>query len=112
MDKAAIILVGLSYSGKSIVGKMIADRLGWPFVDTDDIVVNLSGGMSIQQIFAEWGEERFRGLETQALGLACARGKAVIATGGGAVLHSGNRAMISGAGIVVWLNTQPSTLYH
>ena len=109
MDKAAIILVGLSYSGKTAVGRIIADRLGWPFVDTDDQVVALAGGKSIPDIFAEWGEARFRGLESQSLGLACGRGRAVIATGGGVVLNSGNRAMITGSGIVVWLDAQPST---
>ncbi len=112
MDKAAIILVGLSYSGKTAVGRIIADRLGWPFVDTDDQVVALAGGKSIPDIFAEWGEARFRGLESQSLGLACGRGRAVISTGGGVVLNSGNRAMLTGSGIVVWLDAQPSTLYQ
>lgn len=112
MEKSAIILVGLSYSGKSAVGRLIADRLGWPFIDTDDQAVALAGAKSIPAIFAEWGEVRFRGLESQSLGLACSRGKAVIATGGGIVLNGGNRAMLSGSGIVFWLDARPSTLHQ
>src|SRR3972149_7658634 len=94
MQKSSIILVGLSYTGKSVVGREVARRLGWPFVDTDDLVVPLAGGKSIPDIFADWGEARFRGLESQALGMACGSPRRVIATGGGAVLDAGNRAMM------------------
>lgn len=112
MDKQAIILTGLSYTGKTVVGRAIAQMLGWPFVDTDDLVVNLAEGKSIPDIFAEWGEARFRGLEKQAVGQACSRGKVVVSTGGGAVLDAGNRAMLAGAGVVFWLDAKPSTIYH
>ena len=47
MQKSSIILVGLSYTGKSVVGREVARHLGWPFVDTDDLVVPLAGGKSI-----------------------------------------------------------------
>ncbi|MBI2888173.1 MAG: 3-dehydroquinate synthase [Chloroflexi bacterium] len=112
MQKTALILVGLSYTGKSVVGREIARRLGWPFVDTDDRAVALAGGKPIPEIFSEWGEARFRGLESQSLGLACGQGRAVIATGGGAVLDAGNRAMMAGAGVVVWLDAHPSAIYQ
>ena len=110
MLKSSIILVGLSYTGKSSVGQLIARRLGWPFKDTDDIVVRLAEGKPISEIFYKWGEERFRGIERQALGLACSETHAVISTGGGAVLDSGNRAMMSGSGVVFWLDAQPRVL--
>ncbi len=112
MNKQAIILTGLSYTGKTVVGRTIAQMLGWRFVDTDDLVVPLAEGRSIPQIFAEWGEARFRGLEKQALGAACSMGKAVIATGGGVPLDAGNRAMMAGAGVVFWLDAKPSTIYQ
>ncbi|MSQ27647.1 MAG: 3-dehydroquinate synthase [Dehalococcoidia bacterium] len=112
MQKQALILVGLSYTGKSLVGREIAKRIGWPFVDTDDQAVNLAGGLSIPDIFSEWGEDRFRALERQSLGLACGRGRAVIATGGGVVLDGGNRAMLGSSGVVFWLDARPSTIYQ
>src|SRR3990172_6740432 len=112
MQKSSIILVGLSYTGKSVVGREVARRLGWSFVDTDDLVVPLAGGKSIPQIFSDWGEAGCRGLESQALGMACGRGRSVIATGGGAVLDAGNRAMMAGSGVVVWLDAHASTIYQ
>ena len=110
MQKPSIILIGLPYTGKSVVGREIARRLGWPFIDTDDQVVSLAGGKPIPEIFSEWGEARFRGLERQSLGLACGRGRAVIATGGGIVLDGGNRAMLAISGVVFWLDARPSTI--
>ncbi len=62
MPKDSIVLVGLSCTGKSSVGKLVARRLGWTFRDTDELIPSLAGGMSIPEIFAEWGEARFRGL--------------------------------------------------
>ena len=110
MQKHAIILIGLSYTGKSLVGKEIARRLGWPLVDTDDQAVNLAGGLPIPQIFSEWGEDRFRALERQSLGMACGRERSVIATGGGIILDGGNRAMLAASGVVFWLDARPSTI--
>ncbi len=110
MQKTSIILVGLSYTGKSSVGKLIARRLGWPFKDTDDMVVSLAGGKPVAEIFSDWGEERFRGLERQALGLACSEPRAVISTGGGAGLDGGNRALMAGSGVVFWLDAHPGTI--
>ena len=103
--------VKLHRAGKSLVGREIATRIGWPFVDTDVQAVNLAGGLSIPDIFSEWGEDRFRALERQSLGLACGRGRAVIATGGGVVLDGGNRAMLGSSGVVFWLDARPSTIY-
>ncbi len=112
MQKTALILIGLSYTGKTTVGKEIARRLAWPFVDTDDLAVALAEGKPLPEIFSEWGEARFRGLESQALGMACGRGRVVVATGGGAVLDAGNRALMAGAGVVVWLDAHARTIYE
>ncbi len=112
MDKQAIILTGLSYTGKTVIGKAIAQMLGWPFTDTDDLCVSIAEGKSIPDIFAEWGEDRFRAIEKQALSMACSRGRVVVSTGGGAVLDPANRVLMQGAGVVFWLDAKPSTIYQ
>ena len=61
-EKANIILTGFSFTGKSAVGQEVARRLGWRFADSDDEIVALAG-KGIPDIFAPYGEERFRELE-------------------------------------------------
>ncbi|NQT48355.1 MAG: shikimate kinase, partial [Chloroflexi bacterium] len=77
-----IILIGFSTTGKSEVGRQVADYLGWELIDTDEDIVRLSG-KSIDEIFAQDGEEHFRQIERQVLSGACARERAVISAGGG-----------------------------
>ncbi|MBI4302587.1 MAG: bifunctional shikimate kinase/3-dehydroquinate synthase, partial [Chloroflexi bacterium] len=112
MDKRTpqnIILTGFSYTGKSQVGKEVARRLGWAFVDTDDLVVALAG-KSIEDIFAQEGEERFREWERQAIKKACIRKDAVIATGGGTIVNAQNRELMAQSGIIVCLEAKPNTI--
>ena len=79
-----LVLTGMPGSGKSTVGRRLAERMGREFVDMDDLIVKLAG-KGIPDIFREDGEEAFRRLETQAA-QQCGREKSlVIATGGGAV---------------------------
>lgn len=111
MNRNNIILIGFSYTGKSSVGKLVAQRLGWRFVDIDQRVEGIAG-KRIPQIFARGGESQFRALERQALSLACSVGDSVIATGGGAVVEWGNRALMSGSGVVVLLEAKPQTIYQ
>ena len=106
-----IILIGFSGSGKSIVAQGVARRLGWQAIDTDDEIVKLTG-KPISDIFAQQGEERFRELESQVLQQACARSKAVIAMGGGAILNAGNRELMSRSGVVVCLEAKPRTIHQ
>ena len=61
-----IILVGVMASGKSAVGSVISDRLGWTLVDTDDRIVSILG-KSISEVFAESGEEYFREKEEEVI---------------------------------------------
>ena len=77
-----LILTGLPGSGKSTVGRELASRLGWGFVDLDDLVVERAG-RSVEQIFAEWGEGRFRELEAMATIEVRGRDPLVLAPGGG-----------------------------
>jgi len=87
----------------------VAHRLGWPFVDTDVLVLALSG-KSIPDIFDQDGEERFRAWEKLALKQALGQEPAVIATGGGLVMDSQNRDALRATGLVVCLEAQPETI--
>src|SRR5712692_9071603 len=78
----AVVLVGLSGSGKSTVGQLVATTLGVPYLDTDDAIA-ARAGKPVPQVFAEEGEERFRDLETEVIVEQATRlGHCVIATGG------------------------------
>jgi len=101
-----IILVGPMGSGKSAVGRLLAQRMGRQFVDVDARVEEQSG-RTIAAIFAAEGEVRFRVRESSALADALSKPAQVIATGGGAILEAGNRAAMRSAGTVVYLRVNP-----
>ncbi|HWE62615.1 MAG TPA: shikimate kinase [Chloroflexota bacterium] len=103
----AIVLIGLSGSGKSTIGKELAGSLALPFRDTDRLI-EARAGRTIAQIFAAEGEERFRALEAEVIAGAC-RERAVVATGGGAVLRERNRIAMREGNLVIWLDP-PLTL--
>jgi len=105
MNPNCIVLVGLSGSGKSTVGQIVARKLGWQFLDTDAMVEEASG-MSIPEIFSQQGEAAFRARERDALADATSRDNVVVATGGGAVTTPEGRELI-GRGFVVWLVVSP-----
>ncbi len=98
-------------SGKSSVGRLIAGRLGFQFVDTDALIVQRAG-MEIAQIFAREGEERFRDLETAALESLAHRERCVIATGGGVVLRERNRELLREIGFVVLLTASEEVIFE
>ena len=106
-----IILIGFSTTGKSRVGGVLAQQLGWSLVDTDEEIAKLVG-KPIPQIFAEDGEEHFRKLERQVLAKACQKERTVIAAGGGAILDEQNRELIRRSGIVVCLEASVETIYQ
>jgi shikimate kinase len=102
-------LVGMMGCGKSAVGRELARRLGWAFIDTDDLVEAMTG-FSVASLFEKLGEEGFRAEESRALRLAAARKSVVVATGGGAVLREANRALMHKSGWVAYLETDPTVL--
>jgi shikimate kinase len=105
-----LLLVGMMGSGKTTVGRLVARRLGRPFLDSD-AEVERSTGRSVAQIFAADGEAAFRVEERRVLEEAVASpAPAVIAVAGGAVLDPHNRSVIEHAGTVVWLRADPATL--
>ena len=108
-----IALVGYRGTGKSTIGRLVADRLhdaGWSdrFADTDSLVEQ-TAGRSIADIFAREGEEAFRDLESTALDAALASGD-VIATGGGIVLRPENRIRLRESAVVFWLQAPADVL--
>ncbi|MGQ0804044.1 MAG: shikimate kinase [Actinomycetota bacterium] len=109
-DTPHLVLVGLMGVGKTTVGYQCAKRMGRPFVDTDDLV-QTAAGMTVAELFTMSGEGRFRAMEREAVADACASPvPAVIACGGGAVLHTDNRRQVKRSGFVVWLQAPPEVL--
>ncbi|MFZ5823838.1 MAG: shikimate kinase [Bacillota bacterium] len=106
-----IVLIGLMGSGKSAVGRLLAERLGRPFVDTDELVVQQTG-RSIADLFATEGEAAFREREAAVIAQVTAHDGQVIATGGGAVLRPENREALRRTGLVIWLDAPPEALYQ
>ena len=104
-----LVLVGLMGTGKTTVGTRVAERLGRPFVDSDE-QIEARTGRTVREIFESDGEDAFRRLETEALyaALACAE-PSVIAGAGGVVLRPENRDALQPA-TVVWLRADPELL--
>lgn len=104
-----ITLVGYRGTGKSTVGRALADRLGWRCCDAD-AVIEERAGCSIRQIFDEQGEPAFRVLEQDVLAELLREDRLVIAAGGGAVLNAATRERMQSAGPVVWLQASVDTI--
>jgi len=108
-DARRIVLIGMRGSGKSTVGRALAARLGRPFVDVDELIAELAG-RSADEVLARDGEPAFRALEERALRLAAQRAVAVVATGGGSVLHADAFASLARGARVAWLDATPELL--
>jgi shikimate kinase len=105
-----IVLIGYRATGKSTVGRIVAERLGRPFADADREVEAVAG-RSIRSIFVEEGESAFREREAQVIEDLTERlAGGVLATGGGAILLESNRKRLRDFGFVVWLTADPETL--
>ncbi len=105
-----LVLIGCRGTGKSTVGRILADRLGRPFRDSDR-EIEARAGRSIGTIFAESGEPAFRDWEERTLAeLSAESPGAILATGGGAVLREANRRRIHAFGFVAWLTADPDEL--
>lgn len=94
-----LILTGFMGTGKSAAGRLLAEELGWDFLDLDE-EVERAAGKSVARIFAEEGEVRFREREAEALSLALTRTRLVIATGGGVLGRAENRRILAGRTVV------------
>jgi shikimate kinase len=107
---ALIYLIGYRGSGKTTVGRVLAERLGWNFVDAD-AVLEERHGKTIKEIFADEGEAGFRDKESATLGELAGRTQTVIGTGGGVVLRDANRDLLRHNGFVAWLSADAGTLW-
>jgi shikimate kinase len=108
----SILLIGYRGSGKTTLGRALAEHLKWPFIDQDQSITE-QAGMSIRQIFEKHGEAHFRRLETEHLLALLRLKKHVISLGGGAVLADENRHAITNSGhSVVYLRADAEELHR
>ncbi len=98
-------------SGKSHVGRLLAQKIGWPLVDADAEIVRRAG-KPIEAIFQADGEPAFRGLEVSVLEELCAGSNQVVATGGGAFMNPVSRQAMLERGLVLYLNARPETIFQ
>lgn len=108
-ERQNIVLIGMASSGKSTVGKMLAERLGRKFFDTDKLIVERSG-MGVAEIFDSHGEDEFRRIEREVVSDIAKENGAVIATGGGTSLYEGNVEKLRQNGRLYWLDRSPDLL--
>lgn len=106
-----IVLIGFMGTGKSVIGKKLAQRLSMGYLDTDEIIEEREGG-KIFQIFQQRGEEYFRKIETQVIEEVGQQDNYVIATGGGTVLKEENMAALRKNGLIICLSADPETLWR
>ncbi len=104
-------MVGLMGAGKTTIGRSLAKRLGFDFIDSDH-EIEFRTGVSIPTIFEIEGEEGFRKREAQVIAELSRLNDYVVATGGGVVLRPDNRANLRTHGFVVYLDVPPPTLWE
>lgn len=104
-----MFLIGPRASGKTSVARIVSQRLGLAYVDTDEAIVSRLGS-SIADFVGKHGWQAFRDMETEALAQAARPGGRVVATGGGIVLSPANRTLLKAGGPVFYLRADPETL--
>lgn len=104
-----VVLVGLMGAGKTSIGRRLARRLALPFVDADDEIAK-AAGLSVEEIFARFGEAAFRDCERRVIARLLGEEPRVIATGGGAFLDPSTRDEIARRGLSVWLRADLDVL--
>ena len=105
-----VVLVGFMCSGKSTVGRLLAERLDWDFVDFDQ-TIEQKESRRIAEIFRDDGETHFRSLEAKLTEEVEDRGAVVLAPGGGWVTQPGLVERLRPDSLFVWLRVQPETVY-
>lgn len=111
LGRRNLVFVGLMGAGKSAVGRMVASQLGLPFVDTDVEIERVSR-MTISELFAAYGEEEFRALETRVIKRLLRSGPRVVSTGGGAFINDKTRRQIERGGLSLWLKADIDVLWE
>jgi shikimate kinase / 3-dehydroquinate synthase len=111
LGRRPIVLVGLMGSGKTAIGRRLAQRLGLDFVDSDT-EIEQAAGLTIPEIFSRYGEPYFRDGERRVMVRLLAGGPRVIATGGGAFMSDDTRLKIRETGVSVWLKADFDVLWR
>ncbi len=106
-----IVLIGYRGSGKSAAGRVLADRLGWSFVDTDALIQERSG-MTIRDIYADQAEDGFRDRESEVVAEVGRLDRHVISTGGGTIIRPINAEALKRNGRLVWLAASAEVLWQ
>ncbi|WP_265822031.1 shikimate kinase [Geovibrio ferrireducens] len=109
--KKNIYLIGFMGTGKSTVGRLLADRLGMEFCDTD-AMVEKRAGKTITEIFEDLDEDAFRVMETEILKEITGKGNLVVSTGGGIVVTKGNMEIMRSAGKLITLMASPEQIFE
>lgn len=104
-----IFLIGYMGSGKTTMGRRLADSMNWSFVDLDEQIEN-QVGLSVAEIFEQKGEPEFRKIEASVLGEVSKSNNQIVATGGGTPMHSPNLHTMQQSGLVVYLQASTEEL--
>jgi shikimate kinase len=104
-----LTLIGYRATGKTTLARLVAQRLGWEWIDAD-VEIERRAGKSIARMFAEDGEPAFRDLEVAVMADLCRQSRLVIAAGGGAPMRAETREAMRAGGQVIWLTAQPETI--
>jgi shikimate kinase len=111
MKKKIYYLTGFMAAGKSTIGPILANTLGWEFYDLDK-EVEKKEGMKIIELFNQKGEEYFRKSETEILKELSGRNKVIISLGGGAIASDENFRIIKSSGKIIYLKSSPEIVYR
>ncbi|MDX9710900.1 MAG: shikimate kinase [Ignavibacteriaceae bacterium] len=110
MKNKLIFLTGFMASGKSTIGPILANTVGWNFYDLDKLI-EAETSLSIKEIFEVYGESYFRKLETEVLKNVCSLNEYIISLGGGTVASNENLELIKKSGFLVYLESSPEAAY-
>ena len=105
-----VLLIGMMGSGKSTIGRLLADATGWPYADNDELMLRAHGATP-RTLLAEHGEAAMRQAESEALGSGVALPPpAIVGVAAGVILDAADRETLRGGGIVVWLRASAGDL--
>jgi shikimate kinase len=109
LGSKCVVLVGMMGSGKTSIGRRLAQALQLPFLDAD-VEIEKAANLSIPEIFSQYGEAHFREGEARVVARLLGDGPAVLATGGGAYMSPDTRERCRVAGITIWLKAEAAVL--